>query len=131
MNLIDELRKTEQANAKLKSFYYENRLLGLKLLDFLKLDFRYQIGVFLHFLAVNNLKITTYRDAYTITLLDKTKIKREDVPAMGWMFDKLKSGDLLVHTAQIEIPDYVVTKAGLELEVLRQAIVKAMQYVNA
>lgn len=128
--LITALKDTERAN-KLFRVFFEKHNFNIPFQEFLKMDFRIQIGAFLQFALTNNLKITVYQDIYYITVLSKSKIPEEDEKAMRALYNQTEHGDILLCVKKIDKPDYVKTVIGVELEVWRQAIIQCMEIINS
>ena len=130
MELVKELAKTKKANDLFKVYYAKNNWsLKIPIGQFLHLDFRYQAQVFIDFFSKLNLKITTYENCYSISILSIKLLPDGDKQA-SFLFEKIGDDLYLVTAKQIgSVKDLPVWER--EQEVLKEAVLAGMKLIHA
>lgn len=131
MKLIEALSNTPNANARFKQYYVANNWsLKIPLEEFLRLDFRYQLGTFLDYLAKENIGILITHSGVFMFILDRRDADQSDVNA-GFIFTETDDGTLIIHTEDIVHEKHVKTADLMIQDSYKTAILRGFEFIHA
>ena len=130
MHLIEQLAKTPEANKRFKAYYIASGWsLKIPFSDFLKIDFRYQCGVFLDYLRKENYEINVAWKGYIIYVHSPDLMEKADRDA-EIMFHLVENGWYYVDCKEVPHEPHVTRDIQLQ-EVTKAAILVCFQQIHS
>ena len=131
MQLIQELAKTTEANKRFKAYYIASGWsLKIPFSDFLKMDFRYQSGVFLDYLRKENYEVNVAWKGYIIYIHSPELMEKADKDAAELIFHLVENGWYYVACKEV-LHEAHITRDIQFQEVTKAAILVCFQQIHS
>lgn len=129
MQLIEHLAKTSEANRRFKAYYLANNWsLKIPFGDFLKMDFRYQCGIFLDYLRKENYEVNVAWKGYIIYVHSPELMEEADRLA-EIQFYEVNDGWYYITMGEVKHEPHVTRDIQLQ-EVTKAAILAAFESIH-